>query len=261
MPYDAQWDCQKIKIEWCHSLPVDYGTRLLITKWSITHKLLSWDNTYIRSMLVQCHLPTNINNIRSCHPMVTTNLCFTQLFIGHLKHDWCCFHVKALECYSPPDKPFCKIYHSIWRPPTSLSIYCCLIPYTHVQFDKMHTQKCGNFEKTMTMTSFHVQFLCFRTCLNNVNVSIVSDILSVTLPKVQIQHKGQDYSSVLKQTAVVCCHHLLHQQFVELIQHNSSLVNPCLWSTITPMFSWRNPHHSHLPIAHMLWEDVCHPKL
>ena len=34
----------KIKIELCHSLPVDYGTRLLITKGSITHILLSWDN-------------------------------------------------------------------------------------------------------------------------------------------------------------------------------------------------------------------------
>ena len=34
----------KLKIELCHSLPVDYGTRLLITQESITHKLLSWDN-------------------------------------------------------------------------------------------------------------------------------------------------------------------------------------------------------------------------
>ena len=43
--YDAPWDhLPKINIESCHSLPVDYGTRLLITKGSITHKLLSWDN-------------------------------------------------------------------------------------------------------------------------------------------------------------------------------------------------------------------------
>ena len=33
--------------------------------------------------------------------MWTTNLWFTQLFIGHLKHDQSCFHVKALECYLP----------------------------------------------------------------------------------------------------------------------------------------------------------------
>ncbi len=43
--------------------------------------------------------------------------------------------------------------------------------YADVQFDKMHTQKCGNFEKTIIMTSSHGQCLYFRTCLNNVNVS------------------------------------------------------------------------------------------
>ena len=44
-PYDAPWDhLQKIKIESCHSLPVDYETRLLIPKGSVAHKLLSWDN-------------------------------------------------------------------------------------------------------------------------------------------------------------------------------------------------------------------------
>ena len=64
----------------------------------------------------------------------------------------------------------------------------------------------------------------------------VSEVLNVTLTLVQIQHKGQDYSSVLKQTADVCCHYLLHQQFAELVQHNFSLVNPCLWNNITPTF-------------------------
>ena len=43
--------------------------------------------------------------------------------------------------------------------------------YANVEFEKMHTQKCGNFENTMIMTSSHVQFLCFRTCLNSVNVN------------------------------------------------------------------------------------------
>jgi hypothetical protein len=40
-------------------------------------------------MVVQCHLPTDINNIRSAATtnMVTTNLYFTQLLMGHLKHD------------------------------------------------------------------------------------------------------------------------------------------------------------------------------
>src|SRR6266576_4093884 len=45
----------------------DYGIRLLITKGSITHKLLPRDNMYIRSMLAQFHLPTDIIIMRSCH--------------------------------------------------------------------------------------------------------------------------------------------------------------------------------------------------
>ena len=65
---------------------------------------------------------------------------------------------------------------------------------------------------------------------------LVCHILNATLTAVQIWHKGQDYSSVLKQTTDVCCHHLLHQQFAELIQHNSCLVNPCLWNSITSIF-------------------------
>ena len=36
--------------------------------------------------------------------MATTNLCFTQLFIGHLKHDYSCFLVKAFKHYLLPDE-------------------------------------------------------------------------------------------------------------------------------------------------------------
>ena len=65
---------------------------------------------------------------------------------------------------------------------------------------------------------------------------LISEIKNVTFTEVQTWHKCQDYSFVLKQTVDVCYHHLLHQLFAELIQHNSSLVNPCLWRNITPMF-------------------------
>ena len=65
-----------------------------------------------------------------------------------------------------------SIYHSIWIPPTSLSTYFHLnFHILMCSLTKMQTQKCGNFEKTMRMTLSHVQWLCFRTCLNNVNVS------------------------------------------------------------------------------------------
>ena len=57
--------------------------------------------------------------------------------------------------------------------------------YADMQFlQYVHTQKCGNFEKTMIMTSSHVQCLYFRRCLNNVNAS--EEYLNVTLTAVQI---------------------------------------------------------------------------
>ncbi len=60
--------------------------------------------------------------------------------------------------------PYEATYHSVHLLPFNCS-------YADVQFHKMHTQKCGNFEKTMRMTFSHVQYSYFRTCLNNVNVS------------------------------------------------------------------------------------------
>ena len=108
----------KMKIESCHSLPVDYGTTLLIKKEIL---LTNWcHETNIRSMLVQCHLPTGTDISTSSDPatknMVTTDLCFTQLMIGHLRLDYSCLHVKALKYYLPqeaPDELFASVYHSI----------------------------------------------------------------------------------------------------------------------------------------------------
>ena len=111
--------------------------------------------------------------------------------------------------------------------------------YANVQFDKKAYPEFRNVEilqklskglHSMT-TTVHVSEHVWT-----MSMLVLSDILSVTLTEVQIWHKGQDYSFVLKQTADVCSHHLLHQQFAELIQHNSSLVNPCLWKNITPFF-------------------------
>ena len=107
--------------------------------------------------------------------MVTTYLCFTQFVIGHLKEDSSCLYVKYWDV-TYFLRNFTSIYHSIWRPPTSLSTCCHLnFPMLMCNLTKIHTQKCGNFEKTMSMTSSHVQCLCFRTCLSNVTASIKCD--------------------------------------------------------------------------------------
>ena len=68
--------------------------------------------------------------------VVTTNLCLTQLLIGHLKHAaWLIFHVKALEYCLPPNE-LCK-YLSFHMNGTCLSV--CLLPFkfacADVQFD------------------------------------------------------------------------------------------------------------------------------
>ena len=78
-----------------------------------------WDKTvnHKRKHYSQTVLMNNISDLDSmslthwyqCHQTlphwktVATNLCFTQLFISNLKHDKSGFHVKALECYLPPD--------------------------------------------------------------------------------------------------------------------------------------------------------------
>ena len=49
-------------------------------------------------------------------------------------------------------------------PPISIWTFLCWCEVWH-----MHTQKCGNFEKTMRITSLHLhRFSCFRTCLSNI---------------------------------------------------------------------------------------------
>ena len=170
-----------------------------------------------------------------------------------------CFHVKVLQCYIPPDE--CLQVFRFHVKATYLPVH--LLPfeftYANVQFDKNAYPEMWKFWKYYKNNILQIQIIMFWNMSEGSMSMLVSDILNVNLTEVQIWHKGQDYSSVLKWIADVCCHHLLHQQFVELIQHNSSLVDPCLWNNI--YFSGRHPHHSYLPIAHMPWEDIWHPRL
>ena len=49
-------------------------------------------------------------------------------------------------------------------PPIGILYFLCQC----AAWKKLHTQKCGNFEKIMRMTSSHVKSLYFRTCLNSI---------------------------------------------------------------------------------------------
>ena len=136
---------------------------------------------YIRCTLVECHLPTVINNIRSCHDPLRIWWQLTCVSLSRLSAICSItnlFFMKDLECYSHADEQFASIYHSIWRSLTFLSTYWhSNFPMLMCIATKMHTQKCGNFENTMKVTSSHDECWCFITCLNNDNVSnIVSDI-------------------------------------------------------------------------------------
>ncbi len=81
------WTFTNYKTESCHSLPVYYGIRLLITIGSITHKLLSWVNIAGLSSSNITHPLISMSPDAATTNMATTNLCFTQLFIGHLDHN------------------------------------------------------------------------------------------------------------------------------------------------------------------------------
>ena len=219
---------------------------------------------YTRSMLVQCDLPTDINIIRSCHqdsiwwqPTCTSLNCslairsMTNIVLmwrfGVLLTSW---------------STFASSYHSIWSPPTSLFAYHHLnFPMLMCSLTKMHTQKCGNFEKTMRMTSSHVQLLsqCFRTCLNNVNVSKwhcgcdphwSADLTQRSRLFICVETNSwcMLWSSIASAVFWVNSAQFFSGKSMSVNQHYSH-------------FSRRNLHHSHLPIAHMPWEDIWHPKL
>ena len=81
--------------------------------------------------------------------------------------NWSYFHIGVLLTFW---WTFCK-YLSFSMKATHLPVH--LLPFNFpilmCSLTKVHTQKCGNFEKTKIVMSSHVQSLCFRICLNNVN--------------------------------------------------------------------------------------------
>ena len=123
---------------------------------------------------------------------------------------------------------------------------------------KMHTQKCGNFEKTMVMTSSHVRCLYFRTCLSNVNLS--TWILNTTYRSADLTQRSRLFicvetnnwcmlsSSIASAVCWVNSAQLFSGKSMSMKQHDFH-------------FSGRNTCHSHLPTAHMPWEDVWHLEL
>jgi len=135
---------------------------------------------------LQCHLPTDINIIRSCHHEYGNNWQLTCISLSCLLSIWSMTNVIFMSRYWSVTyllMNFTTIYHSIlWKSPTSLSTYCHLIvPMLMCSLAKMHTQKCGNFEKTMRTTS--AVFVSEHVW--TMESMLVSDILNVTLTKMQ----------------------------------------------------------------------------
>ncbi len=157
---------------------------------------------------------------------------------------------------------FARIYHSIWRPLTALSTYCHLnLPMLTYSLTKMHTQKCGNFEKIMRrISSFHLKFLWFRTCLNNVSVS-----------KWHFKCDNHCSADLTQRSRLFIC-----VETNSWCMLSSSIASAVCWVNSAQFFSGKSmsmkqyysdvsgsqdPYHSHLPIAHMPWEDIWHPEL
>ncbi len=123
----------------------------------------------IWSILIQYHLPTDINNIRSCHQNVmTTHLYFIHLLNRHLKQ----FNFtpcKELKCYLLPVPCFLQhlSFHMIGClplcPPVASLLFSLLIFNV---WGSVLTQKCGNLVKTATMQSLQPYVFWLKTCLN-----------------------------------------------------------------------------------------------
>ena len=126
-------------------------------KRSITHKLLSWDNI---SDLFWCNVTHPLISTPSAPAIiniVTTNLCFTQLFVGdHLSHGpWVICYVKTLQCYLPP--------HEL------LQVFTFIMAATylpvHLLPSKFHMLMCSFFIKACTYPEMG-KF--WKNCQNNI---------------------------------------------------------------------------------------------
>ncbi len=153
-----------------------------------------------------------------------------------------------------------KYLSFIWRPPTSLSTYFHLIfPMLMCSLTKMHTQKCGNFENTRIITSSHVQCACVKTCLRHLNVS-----------KWHFECDPHSSADLTQRSRLFLC-----VETNRWCMLSSSIASAVCWVNSAQFFSGKsmsmkqhyfncsgtNPHHLHLPIVHMPWEDIWYPKL
>ena len=96
----------------------------------------------ITSMLVQCHLPTDINIIRSYQQEYCDKLQLTCASLSCLLAIWrmrmnnLAISCDGIQALLTSWWTFISIYHSIWRPPIFLSTYLKLnCPMPNVQFD------------------------------------------------------------------------------------------------------------------------------
>jgi len=152
---------------------------------------------------------------------------------------------------------FCE-YSSFHMKATYIPVHLLLFKFSCADsLTKMHTQKCGNFEKTMRMTSSHSKSLCLRTCLNNVNVS-----------KWHFECDSHWNADLTQRSRLFIC-----VETNSWCMLSSSIASAVCWVNSAQFFSgksmsmkWHyshfsgtNPHHSHLPIAHMPLEDIWHP--
>ena len=215
-----------------------------------------WTPIKMESHFMSNYLPTDINIIRPCHKEYSDNQPAFHFVVYWPSEAWRILFSSEIKVGVLLTSwwTICK-YLSFHMKATYLPVH--LMPfnfsnYAYVQFEKMHTQKCGNFEKIMRMTSFHIQFLCFgfRTCLNNANVSMwhfeCSDLhWSADLTQrsrlficVEINSWCMLSSSLASAVFWLSSAQFISGKSMSINQHYSH-------------FSRRNPHYSCLQIAHM----------
>ena len=133
--------------------------------------------------------------------------------------------------------------------PLSFILMCSL------NFEKCIPRNVEILKKLQKATSSHVQCLCFRTCLSNVSVRkchLNDSYLSAALTErstlfifVETNSWCRPSSSIASAVFRVNSAQSFSGKSMSIKQH------------YTHFSGW---NHSHLPTAHMPWEDTLHPK-
>jgi len=195
--------------------------------------------------------------------MMTTNLYFTQLFIGHLKHTnlvsmwkhWCVTLILTGSWWT-----FESISHSISRSTYHPAPYLLPFKFCHagVQFDKNAYPEVWKFWKNYENDIIPLPMVMFQNMSEQCQCS-----------KWHFGCGPHRSADLIQRSRLFIC-----VETNSWCMLSSFIASAVCWDNSAQFFSGksmsmkqhylhfsgRNPHHSHLPTVHMPLEDIWHSK-